>query len=384
MRITIITEVLGRANNGTTIAGLNLINYLKERGHEVKVVCPDEDKKGIEGYYVLPKANFGRLINYIIAKNNLILPKFDKDIIYDAVKDADVVHNLIPLFISRKVSKFVKSLGIPLTAGFHAQSQNFTAHVGLLNSKLANRLADRWYDKNVFCRADAIHYPTEFIKDLFESEVKRKTNGYVISNGVNEMFKPMDIEKPEKFKDKFCILFTGRLSKEKSHIVLLKAVNRSKYKDKIQLFFAGEGPTRKKLERYSKKHLKNQPVIDFYSRDELVKIINFCDLYCHPALAEIEAISCLEAISCGKVALIANSPYCATKEFAVDERCLFKVNDSIDLAKKIDYLIENPVTMEELKKKYLSSSVNFDQKKCMEQMERMFYDVARIKEDERK
>ncbi|MBQ0099864.1 MAG: hypothetical protein KBS91_04905 [Firmicutes bacterium] len=45
MKITIIAEVLGEANNGTTIACLNLINYLKSKGHEVKVVCPDQDKK---------------------------------------------------------------------------------------------------------------------------------------------------------------------------------------------------------------------------------------------------------------------------------------------------------------------------------------------------
>lgn len=45
MKITIICEVLGQPNNGTSVAAYNLINYLREEGHEVTVVCPDEDKK---------------------------------------------------------------------------------------------------------------------------------------------------------------------------------------------------------------------------------------------------------------------------------------------------------------------------------------------------
>lgn len=378
MKITIICEVLGEANNGTTIAALNLIKYLKEQGHEVKVVCPDEDKRGWDGYYILPKAG---LANKLFSKgNSLNLAKFDEKIVYEAVKDADIVHFMIALFISKTTSKYVAKLGKPITGGFHAQSQNFASQVGMLHSKLFNRWAYHWYDGNVFCRAQAIHYPTQFIRDVFEKEVGRKTNGYVISNGVNSMFKPDPQPKPEELKDKYCILFTGRLSKEKSHIVLLKAVEQSKYKDKIQLIFAGNGPQEAKLKAYAQKHLPIQPIINFFSRQELLKVINYCDLYCHPAEAEIEAIACLEAIACGLVPVIANSPDCATKGFALDEKCLFKVNDSTDLASKIDWFIEHPEEKAALREKYISESTMFDQAQCMKQMENMFEtEIARSK-----
>ena len=59
MKILVAADVLGEPNNGTSIATYNLINALKERGHEVRVICPDEDKRGQEGYFVLPKFNFG-------------------------------------------------------------------------------------------------------------------------------------------------------------------------------------------------------------------------------------------------------------------------------------------------------------------------------------
>jgi len=370
MNITIICEVLGEANNGTTIAALNLIKYLKEQGHNVKVVCPDEDKRRWDGYYILPKA---KLANMLFSKSNsLNLAKFDEKIVYEAVKDADIVHFMIALFISRTASKYVASLGKPITGGFHAQSQNFASQVGMLHNKLFNRWAYHWYDQNVFCRAQAIHYPTQFIRDIFEKEVKRKTNGYVISNGVNSSFVPAPTEKPSSFQDKFCILFTGRLAKEKSHIILLKAVTQSKYQDRIQLIFAGNGPTEQAIRDFSAKNLTNMPLIKFFSRDDLLRVINYCDLYCHPSEAEIEGIACLEAIACGLVPIIADSPYCATKEFALDEHCLFPVNDSKALAQRIDWFIEHPAEKRELSKKYIEESARFDQAQCMKEMEQMF------------
>lgn len=44
MKITMVCDVLGKENNGTTIAAMNLIRYLREHGHEVRVLCCDQDR----------------------------------------------------------------------------------------------------------------------------------------------------------------------------------------------------------------------------------------------------------------------------------------------------------------------------------------------------
>ena len=46
MTITIVCDVLGKENNGTTIAAMNLIRYLKSKGHTVRVLCSDQEKRG--------------------------------------------------------------------------------------------------------------------------------------------------------------------------------------------------------------------------------------------------------------------------------------------------------------------------------------------------
>lgn len=46
MKITIVCDALGNENNGTTIVAMNLIRYLREHGHEVRVLCCDQDRIG--------------------------------------------------------------------------------------------------------------------------------------------------------------------------------------------------------------------------------------------------------------------------------------------------------------------------------------------------
>ena len=214
----------------------------------------------------------------------------------------------------------------------------------------------------------------ETFKDVFENVVG-KTNGYVISNGVKDMYVRKQVEKPAELQDKFVIVFTGRFSKEKSHTVLIDAVEKSKYCDKIQLIFAGDGPLKEKLIEYSNK-LTNKPIFKYFSRQDLVDTLNYADLYVHPAEIEIEAIACLEAIACGLVPIIANSPRCATKAFALGDKNLFENLNSEDLAQKIDYWIEHPQQKQQCSNEYLGYVKQFSFDSCMNKMEQMLIETV--------
>ena len=87
MVVTIVADVLGKENNGTTVACMNLVRYLKSRGDTVKIICCDQDKKGLPGYYVVPTLNLGCLINWIVKKNEVTLAKPDRNIIESAIKE---------------------------------------------------------------------------------------------------------------------------------------------------------------------------------------------------------------------------------------------------------------------------------------------------------
>lgn len=381
MKVTMVCDVLGSENNGTTVAAMNLYRSLKAKGHTVKIVCPDKDKEGKEDFFVVPTVNLGVFNNYV-AKNGVTIAKCDEDILRKAIEGSDVVHILVPFSLGRHAIKICKELNIPMTASFHAQAENLSSHVFLKDSKLASKLIYNNFYNHFYKYIDAVHYPTEFIKNVFEGSVKKKTNAYVISNGVNKRFVKREVEKPEELKNKFVILFTGRYSKEKSHKVLIDAVKLSKYEKDIQLIFAGAGPLEEKLKDYSKKNLTNMPMFRFFGREEMVDCINYSDLYVHPAEIEIEAIACLEAIACGLVPVIANSPRCATKAFAMDEKNLFKNKDSKDLCKKIEYWIEHPEEKKSRSAEYLGFATEFDQDNCMDNMEKMLKDVIELQKNQ--
>ena len=149
----------------------------------------------------------------------------------------------------------------------------------------------------------------------------------MISNGVDSDFVYRKLPKPKEYEGKFVILMIGRLSNEKRQDVLIRAVNQSAYREKIQLILAGQGPKYKALKKLGRQ-LKNPPVIRFFSREELLDVIAVSDLYVHAADAEIEAISCIEAFSGGLVPVIANSPKSATPQFALCDESLFEAGNS--------------------------------------------------------
>ena len=373
MKIAVVCDVLGEENNGTTVAAMNLIRFLRSRDHEVHVVCPDENRRGQEGYYVVPQLNVGPLNDYV-RKVGVSIAVSDEEVLESALGGMDVIHIMTPFILGKAALEYGRKHGIPVTAGFHAQAENITNHLHLMNSRRANDLTYKAMYRLVYQYVNAIHYPTQFIREVFESEVG-PTNGYVISNGVNDRFVRTDAERPAEWKDKFVILFTGRYGLEKSHKVLIDAVAKSKYEPMIQLIFAGTGPLRAALEEYGEK-LTNPPVMRFYGREEMLRVINSADLYVHPAEIEIEAIACLEAISCGLVSVIADSPRSATRFFALGEKNLFHFNDAGDLKDKIEYWLEHPQEKAECSRAYQGYTRQFEQKHCMEEMEKMLMKTA--------
>ena len=376
MRVAIICDVLGKPNNGTSIAAYNLIHHLQSQGHDVRVLCCDQDKKGLPGFTVVPVCNLGKFLNGVLERNGVAVAKKELSVIDDFISDADVVHLLIPFSLSMAGVKEAMRKGIPVSASFHCQAENITAHLGVMNCRWINHIIYRFFWKHLYRYCNVIHYPTQFIRDLFERECGHKTNGYVISNGVNREFFDCIGRESAKKNDKFTIVCSGRYSKEKAQHVLLKAVGRSRHKDEIRVILAGSGPNEAKLKRLAARK-KVDVVFRFFNRKELIETLYGANLYVHTAKAEIEAISCTEAIVCGLVPVISNSGRSATKAFALDGNNLFEEGNVKDLTEKIDFWFEHPELIEVYRKKYFSFGQRFHQSECMKQMEAMLYDAAK-------
>ena len=376
-KILIVEDVCAVQNNGTTNAINRLIDGLKRKNYEVMVVSPQKTDK--ENFYTLKPRNF-YFLNKYVNKNGVVLARPNKKLLTELIKNVDIVHIELPFKVGKMAVKICKKNNVPVTAGFHCPAEAFTAHLGLKNFKVLNYLIYKRYYRQFYKKIKSVHCPTKFLADSLKKK-GYKNNFTVASNGVNGKFISFKKEKKNDFKDKFCVLYVGRLSAEKRHDLLIKAVRSSKYNKKIQLIFAGDGPLKKKLIKISK-GLANKPIIQFFTEDELVDMYNMCDLYVHCSDIETEGIACLEAISCNLVPLISDSTRSATKELALTKDNLFKAGNSSSLKQKIEFFIENAQRLKYLKSLYKNFAEDFKIDKCVDKMIQMFESEIKNKKGE--
>ncbi|MBQ7565876.1 MAG: glycosyltransferase [Oscillospiraceae bacterium] len=378
MVITVVSDVLGEENNGTTVAAMNLIRALKAAGHTVRVLCADQYRSGQDGWYVVPNLNLGPLNGYV-ASVGVTLARPQRDVIASALSGADIVHIMIPFALGVAVLHEAKRRGIPVTAGFHAQAENITSYVGMADSRAVGHVCYKVMYQSFYRHVDCIHYPTQFIRDLFEREIGRETVGRVISNGVRGDVQRRETPRPAAWGDKIVILSIGRYAREKSQDTLLRAAAMSRYRDEIQLILAGQGTWEARLRRLGEK-LPNPPIMRLFDRKELVDVLNACDLYVHPAEMELEGIACLEALVCGKVTIVSDSPLAATSHFAADESCIFRHRDAADLARVLDRWIDtlknDPAKLRAYEDKCAASAAVYRLDACMAAMEKMLRETA--------
>jgi glycosyltransferase involved in cell wall biosynthesis/1-acyl-sn-glycerol-3-phosphate acyltransferase len=350
MTIVFVIESYNSKSDGTIFSARRFADGLRKRGHTVRIVSMDVE--GPDMYSL--RIKYMPIVSTLAKKQGQAFMKFDRKTMEQALSGADVVHCYLPWKMAQQTQRLARKMGVACTGAFHCHPDNITYNIKM--SKLGFVTEFIFFKFRLFFnKLDNVHCPSAFIaKTLQERGYRSKM--HVISNGITSNFVPL-VRPPEQAlvpiedREVFNVLMTGRLSPEKGQAVLIKAVALSKYRDKIQLYLAGRGPSRKNLEKLGRA-LPRPPVIEFLSQDSLIDWIYSCDLYVHTAEVDIEGISCIEAFTCGRVPVLANSKKSAASQFALTEHSRFPAGNAKVLAKKIDYWIEHPWERYEYEQKY--------------------------------
>lgn len=354
MIITLVNDTFNVNNNGTTISSMRFAEALAQHGHKIRIVtCGDPSKSGkdldtgFEMFY-LPELKVP-VATRLAHKQSTLFAKPVRTVLEKAISGADVVHIYQPWALGNAAQKIARRMNIPTIAAFHIQPENITYNIGLKWFPPAAHLTYFLLYLFFYRKFSHIHCPSKFIAARLRGH-GYKARLHVISNGVHPAFCAPDKPRDHKLNP-IKILMIGRLSPEKRQDVLIRAVMKSRYADRIQLYFAGKGPWEKKLRSMGSK-LTNPPVFGYYDRDELIRLIYDCDLYVHASDVEIEGISCIEAFACGLVPIISDSKRSAAAQFALFPQNLFKAGSPESLAEKIDFWIDNIHLLKEAEKKY--------------------------------
>lgn len=353
MKIAIVVDQYDNTTNGTTVTSRRFAERLRQQGHEVRVVSVGGKS---EPYRVSER--WIPLATLFAHMQGMRFAKPDSKVLREAFEGVDIVHLMLPFALERKAEKIARSMQLPILSAFHLQAEDITYNIGMKRWDGLARFIYRYFNARFYRRFEHIHCPTQFMAD------ELRKNGYkqqlhVISNGVDEAFHSLpDLCRPDDYRGKFVVMMIGRLSVEKNQEVLMRAIARCGHAENIRLVLAGCGPKEKAYKKLAHK-LNLDVSFGFYSKEDLVRLINCADLYVHASDIESEAIACMEAFACGVVPLIADSKKSATPYFAIDERSLFHAGDAGDLANKLDYWIDHPAERAEMSAQYAKKAEEF-------------------------
>ena len=199
------------------------------------------------------------------------------------------------------------------------------------------------------------------VKNKFLSK-KKHDHYYHISNGIDLghafNLKSIDDEKINQIKkdlgiqeNDIVVSFIGRLVKEKGIIDLLESFKHLKSKN-VKYLIIGDLPkserdleTAKTLNKYE----ENPNIIFTGQASNINELLYLSDIFCLPSYREGMPRSIIEAMAM-KNAVIATNIRGSREEVVEDETgYLIDLNASKQIADKVDYLIENPMTLQGMK-----------------------------------
>ena len=180
---------------------------------------------------------------------------------------------------------------------------------------------NKWFietEQEEYEMADIILAPSNFVKNSFNNELKKKVK--VINFGVNtdNFYKDYSIKKSDKFFD---ILFIGQISLRKGLHYLIDAFKKFNHPNK-RLHVIGAHTQDKDFFK-KKLNIENIKVYGHVNHLDLNKIINMCHVFVLPSIEEGFATVILQALSAGCPVIVSENT--GAMEFVNENECGFVV-----------------------------------------------------------
>lgn len=388
MNVAIVGDCVTPVITGASRSTLRFAELLSKRGHKVVIIAakyPGTEKigshNGIKIYRFrsvsVPKYGGNLRISFptVMELKNLLVRE-----------NIRLLHVMMPTPSMVAAVRAARSLGIKVVAHSHMQSQNVLYYIpGFAASKMAAMVFNSiftmyltWFYKKV----DFVICPSKFGEKLLKKYCPNLKTA-VVSNGVDiSKFKKAS---PNVFLDKYKlsrrdkrILFVGRLEPEKSIDTLIKSMPYvlKKFRE-VQLDIVGRGYLLSPLKRLSKKlgldgHVK---FLGGIPDKELITAYNACTVFVLPSLVELEGMVVLEAMSCGKPVIVADSENSAAVDLVGRNGLLFEPKNPEDLADKLLLLLRNDRMRKKMAAVSYKKSRDYDVNKSVKLLEKVYTSV---------
>ena len=309
MRIITVLDSYPPDLNGGAYFTHRLALGLKNKGHDVLVICPSRSlHQGYSDYEGVTLFGVRSWPVFIYKHFRICWPICIKKKIVETIQHfkPDVVHLQGKFFLGGISYRACKKMGIPLMATNHFMPENFFHYSHLPKS------CTQWFNTKcwsivieMLSNVDTVTTPTQAAADLLRQQ-QLKRDIQVISCGVDlEKFHPKHnaefLRQRFKIPNKPILLYSGRIDKEKNIDITLRALAQARQTMDIHLVIAGRGAEQAKLQRLITA-LGIEPHVTFtgyLSDEEYPKIHGLAACFVQAGTAELQSIVVLEAIASG-------------------------------------------------------------------------------------
>lgn len=313
------------ATGGAEKVVFDLIVQLKQRGYKVDLALLNAQdtlfKKKLTFIKDVQLITLGKSNNY----NPIKIFRIAK-----LLKRYDLVHvHLFPSLYFSALGKLLSFSNVPLLYTEHS-TQN----------RRRNSYVFRWLDRLFYKRYEGIVTISTEVKLFLLQHLKiSRLPVITIPNGVDLMeFHNMDEIKKIDGTKTISLVQIARLTQEKDHETLLKAIPYVNHS--VVLKIIGEGPLQGRLQQLAKMlEIENQ--VEFQGiQENIPEILNEAAIAILSSNHEGLSLSGLEAMASGTPLVASKVPGLTTLVHGAG--VLFEHKDHLDLAEKINELIESP------------------------------------------
>ena len=354
---------------------VHLHDYLKKRGHSVKIITSrprNYINEAPDDYILLGRSTkvntFSTMVDIGFEADGDEIDKILNE------ENFDLLHfhePWVPL-LSRQILSRSKSVNV---ATFHAKSPETIISKSIISSVGP-------YTKSILNYLDALTAVSPAASDYVSSMTNRDIN--IVPNGieVSKYMNSKDVSKPKRTKK---ILFLGRLEKRKGIEFLIEAYSLLKKQyPNVKLDIAGSGAKRKYLEKYVKQNnIQDISFLGYVSEAKKIELMSNADVYCSPApYGESFGMVLLESMAVGVPIVAGNNVGYSGVLSGKGRLSLVNPRSTNDFYHRLEIMLFDE-DIRKLWKSWASKEIlKYDFDKITDQYERVYIDA--IKNNEKK
>ena len=380
------------------ICGINpilrtLLHELTEQGHEVHLVVFNvprvykQNKDNPQMIFVkgmkLPKFfvnTFCTTFSFNKKKNFKILDKYEFDIIH--------IHG--EYSIAKLGVAYAKQHGIPIVYTQHSLWKDIMYKTAWIVGFIVSLYVEHNNIRKISSSADVYTVPSMKVYKRAVNVIRSKNTPILLPSGiqtapflVEDIGKMQSIRYYYRLEGKKIILFLGRISREKRILTMIRYMKKKLHEDpNVVVAIVGTGVYSHHIAKWAKRHklvdsiiftgaVLNRDTADFY---------HLADVFVSGSRMETQGLTYIEAMTSGAVVLAQNDP--VLEGVIEDGKNGFVFNKKREFLEKLDYILNNPDKLVDLKKAARAKGLEYDSKIYLEKLQKIYQEAIYKKQNE--